>query len=132
MDDKQQEVTEVRETNAIDNGTTVRRQAVARSQTVSSGVFARRVVYYIGGIIIALLVVRFLLQLFGAVQGSAFVDFVYALSGIFVWPFYGIFGEPSYGASHFETSALVAIVVYGLLTVGIGRLFTLNTPPHQI
>ena len=132
MDDKKQEVTEVRETNVTDGPTNVQRQAVTRSQSVPGNVLGRRVVYYIGGILLALLIVRFLLQLFGAAQGNAFVDFIYSLSGIFVWPFYGIFGEPTYGASHFETSTLVAIVVYGLLTVGIGRLFTLNTPSDEV
>lgn len=132
MDDQKQEVTEVRETNVTDGPTNVQRQAVTRSESVPGSVLGRRVVYYIGGILLALLIVRFLLQLFGAAQGNAFVDFIYALSGIFVWPFYGIFGEPTYGASHFETSTLVAIVVYGLLTVGIGRLFTLNTPAREI
>lgn len=131
MDDQKQEV-EVRETNVTDGPTTVQRQAVTRSESVPGSVLARRVVYYIGGIIIALLAVRFLLQLFGAAQGNAFVDFIYALSSIFVWPFYGIFGEPTYGASQFETSTLVAIVVYGLLTIGIGRLFTLNTPASEV
>lgn len=132
MDDQKQEVTEVRETNARDGSADVRRQAVTRSETVPRNVVGRRVVYYIGDALLALLVVRFLLQLFGAAQGNAFVDFVYALSGVFVWPFYGIFGEPSYGSSHFETSTLVAIVIYGLLMVGIARLFTIKTPSSEI
>ena len=72
-----------------------------------------------------------LLLLFGAAQGNGFVDFVYGLSGVFVWPFNGIFGEPSYGASILDSSTLVAIVVYGLLTIGIGKLFTLNRPADE-
>lgn len=134
MDDsnKQQEVTEVRETNVQDGPTNVQRQAVTRSETVPSSVLARRVIYYIGGALIALLVARFLLLLFGAAQGNAFVDFIYSLSGVFVWPFNGIFGEPSYGASLFDSSTLVAIIVYGLLTIGIAKLFTLNRPADQV
>jgi len=132
MDEEQKEVTEVRETNVQNGPTNVQRQAVTRSQSVPSGVLARRVVYYIGGALLALLVVRFLLLLFGAAQGSAFVDFVYSLSGIFVWPFNGIFGEPIFGASLFDSSTLVAIVVYGLLTIGIGKLFTLNRTTAEV
>ena len=130
--DEKHEVTEVRETNVQDGPTNVQRQAVTHAESAPSGVLARRVVYYIGGVIVALLAVRFLLQLLGAAEGNAFVDFIYGLSAIFVWPFYGIFGEPTYGASQFETSTLVAIIVYGLLTIGIGKLFTLNRPSAEV
>jgi hypothetical protein len=94
----------------------------------TGGVVARRVVYYIAGVIIALIALRFIFLLLGANRGSGFVDFIYNLSGIFVAPFVGIFGEPTFGVSYFETSSLVAIIVYGLIAVGIGKLFTLNRP----
>jgi hypothetical protein len=105
----------------------VERQTVTRS-SASGGIVARRVVYYIGGVIIALIALRFIFLLLGANKGSGFVDFIYNVSGIFVAPFVGIFGEPTFGVSYFETSSLVAIIVYGLITVGIGKLFTLNRP----
>ena len=101
------------------------RTTATRTRT-SSGTLAKRIVYYIGGVIIALIALRFLLLLLGANQGSGFVDFIYGLSGIFVAPFVGIFGEPTFGVSYVETSSIVAIVVYALLTIGIGKLFTLN------
>jgi len=132
MDEEQKEVTEVRETNVQDGLTNVQRQAVTHTQSVPGGVMARRVIYYIGGALLALLTLRFLLLLFGASQGSAFVDFIYSVSGVFVWPFNGIFGEPSYGASLFDSSTLVAIVVYGLLIIGIGKLFTLNRSSAEV
>ncbi len=94
----------------------------------SGGTVAKRVVYYIGGFIIAIIALRFLFLILGANQGSGFVDFIYGLSGIFVAPFVGIFGEPTFGVSYVETSSIVAIVVYALITVGIGKLFTLNRP----
>lgn len=119
----EQERTEVRETTPAGE---VRQESV-RTERASSNVVARRVVYYIGGVIVTLIALRFVLLLLGANQGSGFVDFIYALSGIFVVPFNGIFGEPTFGATYFETSSLVAIVVYGLLTVGIGKLFTLGS-----
>jgi hypothetical protein len=123
----EEKVTEVHETNdPIDRGTVTRERTVSDADTVSGGEMARRVVYYIGGAIIALLALRFVLALLGAAEGNPFVDFVYALSSMFIWPFYGIFGEPVYGQAQFESSTLVAIIVYALLTVGIGRLFTLG------
>lgn len=121
--DEEKQVTEVRETE----GDGVRRRSVATSTSVPPSVVSQRVVYYIGGAIIALLVVRFLFQLLGAAEGSPFVDFIYSLSAVFVWPFSGIFGEPTYGFSHFDSATLVAIVIYGLVTVGIAKLFTLGS-----
>lgn len=91
-----------------------------------SGIVARRIVYYIGGAIMALIALRFVFLLLGANRGSGFVDFIYGLSSLFVAPFVGIFGEPTFGVSYVETSSIVAIIVYALLTVGIGKLFTLN------
>ena len=106
---------------------------VERQTRETSGVVvAQRVVYYIGGVIVALLVVRLLLQLLGANQDSGFVEFIYGLSGVFVMPFYGIFGEPTFGQSQLETSTLVAIVIYSLITVGIAKLIALPRPREEI
>ncbi|MDB5162562.1 MAG: Membrane protein involved in colicin uptake [Candidatus Saccharibacteria bacterium] len=126
------QTTEVRQTNEQVGNTTVQRESVAKSTAVSGVVIAQRVIYYVGGVIIALLLVRVLLQLLGANQGSDFVGFIYALSSIFVAPFSGIFGEPTFGQSHFETSAIVAIIVYALLTVGIAKLIALTRPREEV
>ncbi len=130
--DEDRQTTEVRNSSERVGNTTVQRQSVAKTTEVSGAVVAKRVIYYVGGVIIALLAVRMLLQLLGANQGNGFVDFVYALSGIFVMPFFGIFGEPTFGQSHFETSTLVAIVVYALLTVGVGKLMTVSRPNQEV
>lgn len=130
--EEDRQTTEVRKSNERVGNTTVQRESVAQKTAVSGVVIAQRVIYYVGGVIIALLAVRLLLQLLGANQGSDFVGFIYGLSGIFVAPFFGIFGEPTFGQSHFETSALVAIVVYALLTVGIAKLLTLTRPHEEV
>lgn len=132
MADREEQITEVRETNAQVGDTNVRREVVSNETTVPGSVLAQRIVYYIGGAIIALLALRFILALLGAAEGNGFVDFVYGLSSIFVAPFFGIFGEPTYGASQLETSTIVAIIVYALLTVGIGKLFTLGSRRREI
>lgn len=129
MADRTEQVTETRETTPAD--TTARRDSVADDR-VPGTVLGQRIVYYIGGAIISLLALRFLLQLLAANQGNAFVDFVYGLSSFFVMPFWGIFGEPTYGQSQFETSTLVAIIVYALLTVGIAKLFTLGSRRAEV
>lgn len=130
--EEDRQTTEVSKTNEQVGNTTVQSQTVAKKTAVSGVVIAQRVIYYVGGVIIALLVVRLLLQLLGANQGSDFVGFVYGLSGIFVSPFFGIFGEPTFGQSHFETSTLVAIVVYALIIVGIAKLITVTRPHEEV
>ncbi len=130
--DEERQTTEVRKTDTQVGDTNVRRESVAKRTEVSGAVVAQRVVYYIGGVIVALLLVRLLLQLLGANPGSDFVGFVYGLSAIFVAPFFGIFGEPTFGQSQFETSTLVAIIVYSLLTIGIAKLIALNRPSAEV
>lgn len=126
--DQDQQVTEVRESNTVQDGATVRRQSLETSHSVNKGVVAHRVIYYIAGFIIALLALRFVLLLLAANQGAPFVDFVYALSGFFASPFYGIFSyQPSYGQSIFEISTVVAIIVYALIAMGLAKLFTLTS-----
>lgn len=130
--EEDRQTTEIRKTNEQAGNTSVQRQSVARSTEVSGVVVAQRVVYYVGGVIVALLFIRLLLQLLGANQGADFVGFIYGLTGIFVAPFFGIFGEPTFGQSQLETSTLVAIVVYGLLTIGIAKLITLGRPHEEV
>jgi hypothetical protein len=113
--------------------TDVEREVVTERGAAPGGVLAARVVWYITGVIIALLALRLVLQLLGANEGNPFVDLVYGLSGIFAAPFFGMFSyEPSYGVSYFEVSTFVAILIYTLLGWGIARLFTLGSNRAEI
>ena len=118
--------TEVRQQTAVDGNESVRRQTVRTNQSVSSTVLAQRVIYYIGGAILVILGTRFVLLLLGASRASGFVNFVYSLSGAFVAPFSGIFTRPTYGTSTFDSVTIVAMIVYGILTVAIAKLVTLG------
>ena len=101
---------------------------VVTEDHASGSVVAQRIVWYVTGVIIALLALRLILQLLGANQGNGFVDLVYGLSGVFAAPFFGMFSyEPSYGISYFEISTFVAILIYALLGWGIAQLFTLGS-----
>ncbi len=130
--DEERQTTEVRKTDEQVGNTTVQRQSVEKKTEVSGSVVAQRLVYYIGGVIVALLFIRLLLQLFGANEGSDFVGFIYSLTALFVAPFFGIFGEPTFGVSQLETSTLVAIIIYSLLTVGIAKLIGLNRTRTEV
>ncbi len=123
---EEQQNTEVRRETPQQNNDTVQRKEVDADQSVPGAVLGQRIVYYIGGAILLLLTIRFLLLLLGASRASGFVDFIYSLSGVFVAPFNGIFDEPVYGNSVFDSATLVAILVYAILIVGIAKLFTLN------
>jgi hypothetical protein len=95
--------------------------------------FLARLIYFIFGVIIAFVILRMVLLLLGANQGNAFVDFVYGISGVFVAPFYGIFGfTPSFGSSVFDMSSLVAIIVYAMISWGLVTLVTLGNRDHTI
>lgn len=95
---------------------------------VGPAVFAARAIYFVFGVIIAFIVLRMVMLLFGANQANAFVDFVYSVSSVFVAPFFGIFAyTPAYGVSVFEVSSLMAIIVYILLCWGLVTLVTMGS-----
>jgi hypothetical protein len=126
--DRDEQTTEVRETNERQGNTNVTRQTVTRADSADARVVMRRIIYFIAGVIIAFLVLRIIFLLLAANQGSGFVDFIYAVGGFFASPFYGIFNyTPSYGQFVFEISSVVAIVIYALVAWGLGKLFTLTS-----
>ena len=93
----------------------------------SSTATAARVVWFIAGVIITLLAIRFVFILLGASHSSPFVDFIYNLSYPFAAPFFGIFGYTlRYGVSRVELSTLVAMGIYALVAWGIARLITIR------
>ena len=129
QEDKQ---TEVRETTTQVGDTSVARQSVSTKVQTSGIVVAQRIVWFVAGLISIIIAIRFVLLLLGANQAAGFTDFIYGLSGAFVAPFVGIFGEPTYGASVFEVSSLLAIVVYLLIALGIAKLLTIGRPREEV
>jgi hypothetical protein len=101
-------------------------EAARRSAAVAR---AKQIIYFIFGIIEALLAIRFVLLALGANEASGFVRLIYGLSRPFVLPFLGIFGEPSLGASVLEWASLVGIIVYALLAYGLARMIELIYSP---
>ncbi|UBF23945.1 YggT family protein [Kovacikia minuta CCNUW1] len=74
-------------------------------------------IYFLVGLLEVLLVLRFILRLFGANTENAFAQFIYNLSEPFIAPFSTLFVSPvtGGGANIFDVNVLVAIVVYALL-----------------
>ncbi len=100
--------------------TVVEREVPETSRGSASTNFVAGVVSFIGGLIVALLGIRFVLMLLGANQNNGFVDFIYTASRPFAAPFFGMFNyQERFGVSRFEYETLIAIVVYALITWAI-------------
>lgn len=88
------------------------------------------IIYAIGGFIEVLIGLRFLLRLVGANPDNGIVNLVYDWSTPFVAPFSGIFGQDAtivdgvgtVATSVFDWTALIALIVIGLIVGFIGTL----------
>ena len=89
------------------------------------------IIYAIGGFIEIIIGLRFLFRLLGADPGAGFVRLIYDWSTPLVAPFAGIFGQEAtilsnagvVTASVFDWTALIALLVYGLIIALIGKVF---------
>lgn len=92
-------------------------------------------IYFFFGVLDILLVFRLVLKLTGASLSSAFVGFIYGITGIFILPFEGIFrrgfAQGVETTSVLEPSTLVAIVVYAVLAWGIVKLVRVLSGEQQ-
>ena len=102
---------------------TTSRTAIYRQGVYNDRVVA--VIWWVVGLIDTLIAIRFLLKMFGANTGSAFVSFMYALTDPLVAPFHGIFNTAAAGRSVFEPESIVAILIYTLIGWGIVSLIRL-------
>ena len=103
--------------------------AATTSQTIEY------LIYFLFGLLEILLAFRLVFKLAGANTSSAFVNFIYALTGLFILPFEGIFGRGiSQGletASILEPATLVALVVYAFASWGIVKLVHIFSGEQQ-
>ena len=91
---------------------------------------AVQVAWFVIGLIVALVALRFCLKLLGASPQAEFVGFIYGLTAPLVAPFRGIFPDTAQGYFVFEASSLFAIVIYLLLGWGIATLVKILTAPR--
>jgi|SRR5579884_1569305 len=89
---------------------------------------AARIVWFIAGILLALLGLRFIFALLGANPSNGIANFIYTTSHPFVAPFFSLFSYNvrTYGVSSFEFYTLVAMLIYALIAWGLARLLTIN------
>jgi uncharacterized protein YggT (Ycf19 family) len=89
------------------------------------------VIWFIVGVIVALLAFRFLFELAGANPFNSFVQLIYTLSYPFAGPFETIFGITTVSRSMFDWSILVAIIVYILIGYALVQLLRIIHPVNQ-
>jgi uncharacterized protein YggT (Ycf19 family) len=86
---------------------------------------AGQIVYTIGGIVAVLIVIRIIFELLAANPNAGFSNLIYTITAPLVAPFQGVFPTPQSHGSILDLAAVLAIIVYALLTWGIARLFEL-------
>jgi uncharacterized protein YggT (Ycf19 family) len=85
-----------------------------------------QIVWYVLGLIEALLLFRFVLKLLGANPAAGFTDFIYSITYFFAAPFLSVFRATAVQGSVFEWATLLAMLVYYLVAIGIIRLFLMS------
>ncbi len=95
-----------------------------------------QVVYYILGVIEALLAFRFILKLLGANPEAGFTNFIYTITYPIVAPFLNVFGVTAVEGAVFEWTTLLAMLVVWLIAIAIIKLFlmsrTVSTPEAAV
>jgi len=86
------------------------------------------IIWFVFGVIMVLLAIRFVFELLGANPSNAIANFIYTTSHPFAAPFFGLFhyNVLQTGVSRFEVYTLVAIAVYGLIAWALTSLVMLN------
>lgn len=95
-----------------------------------------QIVWYILGVLEALLVFRFVLKLLAANPSAGFSKFIYGITYVFAAPFLSVFRISQVDSSVFEWTTLLAILVYWIIALGIIKLFlmgkTVSTPEAAV
>ncbi|WP_291299889.1 YggT family protein [Desulfosporosinus sp. BICA1-9] len=96
---------------------------------------AKRIVYYILGVLQVLLAFRLIFKLLGANPQSPFVSFIYSVSQAFLIPFNGIFRSAVTkgieAQSVLEPTTIIAMIVYAIIAWGIVKLIEIRRPAHS-
>lgn len=117
----------VQETTTQGDGMVKKNRVVTSSDSAKTGIKIEMFVYFLLGLLEAILAFRVVLSLLGANRGNSFAELIYSISYPFVAPFFGLFGyEFEYGVSRFEIETLVAMAVYALVAWGIAKLLRIS------
>ncbi|HWQ41779.1 MAG TPA: YggT family protein [Desulfosporosinus sp.] len=96
---------------------------------------ARKIVYYILGVLEVLFAFRLVFKLLGANPESPFVSFIYSVSQAFLSPFSGIFRSAVTKGietqSVLEPTTIIAMIVYAVVAWGIVKLIEISKPSQK-
>lgn len=126
------------DTTMLNNPTGKESNPVMATQVQTAATSSQTIEYliYFGfGILEALLAFRLVFKLAGASATSAFVNFIYGVTGLFILPFEGIFSRGvSQGletASVLEPATIVALFAYAFAAWGIVKLVQILSGEKQ-
>lgn len=85
-----------------------------------------QIVWYVLGIVEAILAFRLILKMLGANPNAEFTHFIYSISYPFTAPFVSVFQVIKMQSSIFEWTTVLAMFVYWVVAVGIIRLFLMS------
>jgi uncharacterized protein YggT (Ycf19 family) len=118
-------VSEVRSTSTVPRQDFDRVDAVAYDPYEGrrlAGFRLTQLIYWVFALIEGLIAVRLILKALGANTAAGFAQFIYSITAPLVAPFINLFANPSYQNSVLELSAIVALIVYGLVAWLLGKL----------
>lgn len=79
-------------------------------------------IWLLFGILEGLILLRVFLKLIAANPANPFARFIYGLTDLFLWPFFGLTITPSAEGIVLEIPSLIALIVYALIGWVIVRL----------
>ncbi len=115
------------QTNDLGNTKVVQEQVTTGNPTDNTEFSIEKssqVIWFLGHFIAILLALRFIFLLLGA-RITGIVLIIYNLTAVLVAPFKGIFPSAQTGVSFFDSSSLIAIVMYYLLIALITKIISL-------
>jgi len=96
---------------------------------------ARKIVYYILGVLEVIFAFRLVFKLLGANPQSPFVSLIYTITQTFLAPFSGIFGPPVTRGINtqavLEPKTIIAMIVYAVIAWGIVKLIEISQPLNK-
>ena len=90
-----------------------------------------QVTWIIIGMIEILIASRIVLKSMAANSTAGFAQFIYGTSGTFLAPFRGLVHTPQAGASVFEVSSVIGMIVYAMVGWGLIRLMWVFFDPKR-
>lgn len=111
------------------NETIIEDRSYNAARTEYQGQRTNQFIWYVAGVINALLALRIIFLALGA-RETGFTSFLYSLTAPLSAPFRGIFPAPIVEGAYFDTASLVAIIIYSLIAWGIQSLIDVTTTRH--